>query len=235
MVGDPKNSKDMPHILVVDDDDRIRDLLNQFLKKNNFLVAKAAQTSEAEEILNILEFDLVVLDIMMPGEDGVTFARRLKQETKFDTPFIFLTAKAEIEDRLYGLMSGADDYITKPFEPRELLLRVQAILRRTQKDITPEDQIKIGHWYYDPMTATLTSGEQNVLLTSVEKKLIGFLIENANKAVSRLNIATHLGLGGNERGVDVQITRIRKKIEQDPRKPKWLQTIRGEGYLLLVG
>lgn len=227
-----ENLSDKAHILIVDDDDRIRDLLRQFLTKNGFLVVTAKDALEAKDLLSSLCFDLLILDIMMPGEDGYSVAKHIREEDS--VPIIFLTAKGEVQDKLEGLMIGADDYITKPFEPKELLLRMEAILRRSAPKKKAQGKNRIGAWLYDEATGILQSGETEVSLTTVEKKLFAILIEQANEAVSRYDLAASLDLGDNERAIDVQVTRLRKKIEEDPKKPKLLQTVRGEGYMLIM-
>lgn len=225
-----------PHILVIDDDQRIRDLLKRFLQRNGYLVSLARDAGHASRLLESLAFDMLVVDVMMPGEDGFTFTRRVRAE--IDVPVLLLTARGETGDRITGLEAGADDYLAKPFEPRELLLRVGAILRRTVPETTPTEPPKVialGQTRYDILRGELTRGESAVRLTSTEQALMRVFSRQPNEPVSRLRLAEELG-GANgdvqERAVDVQITRLRRKIEADPKNPRYLQTVRGAGYML---
>ena len=222
---------EMPHILVVDDDDRLRQLLRKYLADNGYLVSTAADAAEARTKLAMIEADLVVLDVMMPGEDGLSLTRHLRQSGSI--PILLLTAMGESDDRINGLESGADDYLTKPFEPRELLLRIASILRRAPKiDTATVKLLGLGAFVWDTARAELRHGDEVVHLTTAERELLGVLAEAAGQAVSRDDLANRTGNGANPRAVDVQVTRLRKKLEDDPRLPRYLQTVRGQGYML---
>lgn len=224
------------HLLIVDDDERIRLLLQKFLIRNGFLVSAARDAAHARRILTGLDFDLIVLDVMMPGEDGISLTRDLRKSSH--TPILLLTAKGETEDRIAGLEAGADDYLVKPFEPKELLLRINAILRRMPE--TPEDQsmpkvLSLGPLRYDIERAELWQGEEQVRLTATESQLMRIFTARPGEAVSRAQLVEELGRDGGqsqERAVDVQITRLRRKLEADPKQPRYLQTVRGAGYML---
>ena len=225
-----------PHLLIVDDDERIRGLLRKFLQRNGFLVSVARDASHARSVLSGLEFDLIVMDVMMPGEDGVALTRALRET--LETPILLLTAKGETEDRIAGLEAGADDYLAKPFEPKELLLRINAILRRMPEpepeNIAPK-MLNLGPVRYDIERAELMQGDQIVRLTATEVQLMRIFSENLREPVSRAKLVEDLGRDkgqAQERAVDVQITRLRRKIEADPKQPRYLQTVRGEGYML---
>jgi len=223
-----------PHILVVDDDDRLRDLLRMFLAEEGFLVTVAEDAASAEKKLQSLAFDLVVLDIMMPGETGLEFAASLKQNPTFSNlPILLLTAMGEPEDRISGLETGADDYLTKPFEPRELLLRMRAILRRVRETQTPpkQSEIRFGAFRFDIANQRLWQADAQVHLTSQEQYILVQLAEQAGKPVSREAL---MQTEGTDRSVDVQINRLRKKMEANPSKPVYLQTARGAGYVWRV-
>jgi two-component system phosphate regulon response regulator OmpR len=224
--------RDSPHILVVDDDKRIRELLSKFLQDNNFFVSTAKDTEEANSILEDLIPDLIILDVMLPKQTGFEFASVFRQES--DIPILMLTALGETEDRITGLEKGADDYLAKPFEPRELVLRIKKILQRN-KSYNPSsgktDFVKIGQLDFDMVTGRLSKQGTLIPLTTSEAKLLAILVENHSKAMSRESLASLCG-GINERSIDVQITRLRNKIEADPKKPFFLQTVRGEGYIL---
>ncbi len=220
-----------PHILVVDDDTRIRELLWRYLQEHGFFVSTAKDAREAEEILGEFLYDLVTLDVMMPEEDGVSFTARLRQTST--VPILMLTAMGETEDRIAGLQSGADDYLPKPFEPRELLLRIERILHRTRSvpAAKPKDDITVfGSMEFNPHTNRLSQDGVGISLTSGEAKLLNVLVKNRGEVVSRERLAELCG-GVNERSIDVQIIRLRTKIEPDPKKPFYLQTVRGEGYI----
>ncbi|MBR9973002.1 response regulator [Magnetospirillum sulfuroxidans] len=222
---------EMPHILVVDDDDRLRQLLRKYLSDNGYLVSTAADAAEARAKLAMVEADLIVLDVMMPGEDGLSLTRHLRQSGAI--PILLLTAMGEIEDRIGGLESGADDYLTKPFEPRELLLRIASILRRSPKiDLGGAKLLGLGACVWDMARAELRQGDEVVHLTTAERELLGILAEAAGQAVSRDDLANRTGNGANPRAIDVQVTRLRKKLEDDSRLPRYLQTVRGQGYML---
>lgn len=224
----------MPHVLVVDDDRRIRDLLMRYLSEHDFLVLSAESAGEAKEVLERFECDVIVLDVMMPGQTGVEFTREFR--ATHDTPILLLTALGETEDRIDGLEAGADDYLAKPFEPRELLLRLNAILKRTVKAPIDLAAFKIGEWVFDPELGELVQEEagNQVKLTSVEINLIKALAADAGEVVSRDELAQRCGLDAGERTIDVQVTRLRRKIEEDTKNPRHLKTIRGKGYLLRI-
>ncbi|RJK98986.1 response regulator [Paracoccus aestuarii] len=226
------------HLLVVDDDERIRALLGRFLRKNGYMVTMARDAAQARRLLAGLEFDLIVLDVMMPGEDGLALTRALRE--RLDTPILLLTAKGETEDRINGLESGADDYLPKPFEPRELLLRIGAILRRVPvAEVAPPKFLSLGALRYDTDKGELWNGDAPLRLTGTETALLRRLAASRGQPVSRSELIEDLGRGGDEaeggeRAIDVQITRLRRKIEPDPREPRFLQTVRGTGYMLVV-
>jgi len=222
------------HLLIVDDDERIRGLLQKFLMRNGFLVSVARDASQARRILAGLEFDLIVLDVMMPGEDGVTLTRALRQ--RMSTPVLLLTARGEAANRIEGLEAGADDYLVKPFEPKELLLRINAILRRVPavRAAEPVRQvIHLGAVRYDLDRGEMWRGEAPVRLTATEAALMRIFASQPGVALSREKLVADQGEdAAQERAVDVQITRLRRKIEDDPKAPRYLQTVRGEGYML---
>ena len=224
------------HILVVDDDQRIRTLLKQFLVKNGYLVTEARDAAHARRILSGLAFDLLIVDVMMPGEDGFSLTAGVRDSV--DSPILLLTAKGDTEDRITGLEAGADDYLPKPFEPRELLLRVGAILRRAASVPVQEEPPKalaLGEARYDISRGELWKGQDLIRLTSTEASLMRVFARAPNEALTRTRLVEELGgaVGGaQERAVDVQITRLRRKIESDPKNPRYLQTVRGEGYML---
>ncbi|MAS86760.1 MAG: DNA-binding response regulator [Micavibrio sp.] len=224
-----------PHILVIDDDDRIRDLLQRFLAKQDYVVSCAENAQQAKEILAGFEYDLLVLDVMMPGQSGFDFLVEMREKGS-DLPVILLTAKGEPADRIEGLTIGADDYLVKPFEPKELLLRIQAILKRAHKyKASAQKDVRIGDWLYDREQGVLQKDDgENVALTNSEKQLCEMLIQKANNPVARYDLAEKLGLLENERSIDVQITRLRKKLGDDSKVPRYLKTVRGQGYLLRV-
>jgi two-component system phosphate regulon response regulator OmpR len=223
------------HLLIVDDDERIRGLLQKFLMRNGYLVSTARDAAQARRILAGLDFDLVVLDVMMPGEDGITLTRDLRK--RMATPILLLTARGEAANRIEGLEAGADDYLVKPFEPKELLLRINAILRRVPQVRTAEpvrQVIHMGRVRYDLDRGEMWRGEAPVRLTATEVALMRIFAANPGVAITRARLA---GEGervdaAQERAVDVQITRLRRKIEDDPKAPRYLQTVRGEGYML---
>jgi two-component system phosphate regulon response regulator OmpR len=221
-----------PHILVVDDDERLRQLLSQFLAENDFLVTTAVDAADARQKLKYLQYDLIVMDVMMPNEDGLSLTKSLKAE-KSTTPVLLLTALGEIESRIQGLEAGADDYLPKPFEPRELLLRVHAILRRlaAQPPVQKED-IRFGKWMLDLERGELTDGTDRLPLTQAEHTLLKALAGKKGEVVSREELARICEMDSAERTIDVQVTRLRKKLEEDPKLPKYLQTVRGKGYVL---
>jgi len=218
------------HILVVDDDDGIRSLVKQYLNENNFLVTTSHSAENAEEKVSIIKFDLIVLDVMMTGKSGLEFIRDNK--SKIDTPIILLTAKGETEDRVGGLEVGADDYLSKPFEPKELTLRIKNILSKTkknnQKRIIEFDNVKI-----DLSKLLIIKNENEFKINNTEKIILEKMINNPGKTFSREIIGKLIDID-KERSIDVIITRLRKKIETDPKNPKYLQTLRGVGYVLWI-
>ena len=225
-----------PHILVVDDDTRLRALLRKYLMDHGFRVTVAANAQDARRQLLSLAFDLIVLDRMMPGEDGLSLTRSLRDDR--DVPILMLTAMAEISARIDGLEAGVDDYLPKPFEPRELLLRIRMILRRTSGAIqteaaeTAEKTIRLGEFEFQASREVLVGAAGPVRLTSAEASLLRVLAENAGQILSRDDLSRMCDINGAERTIDVQVTRLRRKIEPDPRLPRYLQTIRGRGYVL---
>jgi len=220
----------LPHILVVDDDDRLRELLWKFLSENGFIVGTAKNAADARAKLASLAFDLLILDLMMPGESGLDFAADIRANSA--VPILMLTAMGEPEDRIAGLERGADDYLVKPFEPRELLLRINNILRRLPKVEKTGGEIKLGTSVFILDRSELMQDGEPVRLTSVEAALLKALAEEPGAVLSREDLIQRTGAGGGGRAVDVQVTRLRRKIEQDPRMPRYLQTVRGKGYVL---
>lgn len=224
------------HLLIVDDDERIRGLLQKFLMRHGFLVTSARDAAHARRILSGLDFDLIVMDVMMPGEDGISLTRSLRETSA--TPILLLTAKGETENRIEGLEAGADDYLAKPFEPKELLLRINAILRRMPENDAADRAPKVlnlGPVRYDVERGEMWQGDDLVRLTATESQLMRIFSKNAGEAVSRSQLVEELGRDrgqAQERAVDVQITRLRRKIEADPKQPRYLQTVRGAGYML---
>ncbi len=228
------------HLLIVDDDERIRGLLQKFLARNGFLVSAARDADHARRLMAGLEFDLIVLDVMMPGEDGISFTRAIRESVA--TPVLLLTARGETDDRIAGLEAGADDYLAKPFEPRELLLRINAILRRVPHEtgaVLPKF-LNLGPLRYDVEKGKLWHGEEPVRLTATESQLMRIFAASPGAPVGRAKLVEDLGRSGGkdggsaaqERAVDVQITRLRRKLEADPKQPRYLQTVRGAGYML---
>jgi two-component system, OmpR family, phosphate regulon response regulator OmpR len=227
--ADPMNDAE-PHLLVVDDDVRLRELLRRYLSDSGFRVTTAADAREARSNLASFAFDLVVLDVMMPGESGLELTRALRTEEHI--PVLLLTAMGEPEDRVNGLEQGADDYLSKPFEPRELVLRIRNILQRRPAADLVSPEIRFGGCRFDVVRAELYRGGDIVHLTAAEAGLMSILAQKAGQPVLREELS--LSLSGNVRNVDVQITRLRRKIERDPRFPRYLQTVRGTGYMLKV-
>lgn len=233
---------DAPHILVVDDDTRLRELLRKFLTDNGFAVSTAADAAEARAQMAGLHFDLLVLDVMMPGESGLELARGLRQGEAAGTPHVpilMLTARSEVEDRIDGLEHGADDYLSKPFEARELLLRLRSILRRAgmaAPAAAPPAEVVFGDCVFDPARQDLRRAGARVHLTTAESQLLAALAARPGELLTRDDLAAATGQeGANSRTIDVQVTRLRKKIEPDPRQPLYLQTVRGQGYVLRPG
>ena len=220
---------DTGHILVVDDDDRIRDLLKRYLIKEGHRVTTAAHAAAARRMLKTMTFDLAILDIMMPGEDGLSLLSAMRET--IDTPVILLTARGMAEDRINGLKRGAEDYLAKPFEPEELSLRVAAILRRTAKEDPPEI-IEMSGLVFNPVRGELKNDDAHIRLTDAELQLLTILASRPGDPVSREELASKTSTGL-ERSIDVQVTRLRRKIEPDPKQPVHLQTVRGIGYRLM--
>jgi len=223
-------NKFLAHILIVDDDDGIRSLVKKYLNENNFLVTTAENAEDASEKVKIIKFDLIILDIMMPGKSGLEFIQEHKK--KLDTPIILLTAKGESDERVEGLEIGADDYLPKPFEPKELILRIKNILEKTikteQKRIIEFENVKINL-----NKLLIIKNDNEFKINNTEKTILEKMINNPGKIFSREDIGRMIDLN-KERSIDVIITRLRKKIEIDPKNPKFLQTIRGEGYVLWI-
>ena len=226
---------DKPHILVVDDDTRLRERMNSFLSRNGFRVSTAGTTAEARQRLGALDFDLIVLDVMMPGESGLALAAELRRSN--DVPILMLTAMTEAKDRIAGLEAGADDYLAKPFEPRELLLRLQNILRRKKPAPAaggePPRKVAFGPMEFDLELGELTQDGQRVPLTDAEVALMRALAQRLGEVLSRDTLSRSMGAAVNERAIDVQVTRLRRKIEPDPSFPRYLRTVRGQGYRLV--
>ena len=217
------------HILIIDDDDKIRELLKQYLKNNNFIISTATNAADAEEKLKIFKFDMAIIDIMMPGKDGLQLTKEIRET--IDLPIILLTAKGEAEDRIKGLEIGAEDYLSKPFEPKELLLRITNIINRVKKKKNTIDLIKIGKVFVNIHKMQIQKDKKIIKINTSEKTLLENMISSAGKIFSREEISKITNLI-QERSIDVLVTRIRKKIEPDPKNPKYLQTVRGSGYVL---
>ena len=220
------------HILVVDDDRRIRELIKSYLMENGFLVSVAGTAAEARERMRGLTFDLLVLDIMMPGESGLKLTEALRAEGH-DVPVLMLSALADADDRIAGLTTGSDDYLVKPFEPRELLLRIKNLLRRVAVAAPAKTDVRFGEFQFNVSRGELRKSGDLVRLTSGEKELLRMLSHKTGSPLSRLELSQP-GSGESARGVDVQINRLRQKIESDPANPLYLQTVRGAGYALFV-
>ncbi|MDB9852207.1 MAG: response regulator [Rhodobacterales bacterium] len=224
------------HILIVDDDERIRNLLQKFLLRNGFFASIARDAAHARRLLSSIEFDMIVLDVMMPGEDGLSLTIDLRKT--LSTPILLLTAKSESNERIMGFEAGADDYLTKPFEPKELVLRINSILRRMPKDdvdLALPTTIQMGAVRYDLSRGELWDNNALVKLTATESALLRIFSVNLHNPVSRPKLVEDLtknGVPSQERSVDVQITRLRRKLEVDPKMPRYLQTVRGAGYML---
>jgi two-component system phosphate regulon response regulator OmpR len=225
-----------PHILVVDDDRRLRDLLARFLGDHGYRVTTAASAADADTRLGHLVFDAMVLDVMMPGENGFDFARRLRKSSQ--VPILMLTARADSNDRINGLEIGVDDYLSKPFEPRELILRLGNVLKRSAQPEAPSapmrpDYVRFGPFIYGLARGELRQGEESIRLTEREREILTTLAERAGEHVPR-ELLVAQGSAANDRTIDVQINRLRRKIERDPADPLYLQTVRGIGYRLVV-
>jgi two-component system, OmpR family, phosphate regulon response regulator OmpR len=220
------------HILVVDDDRRIRELIRSYLMENGFMVSLASSASEARERMRGLVFDLLVLDIMMPGETGLQFTETMRNGGS-DIPVLMLSALADTDDRIAGLATGSDDYLVKPFEPRELLLRIKNLLRRTSVALATTTDVRFGEFQFNVSRGELRKSGELVRLTSGEKELLRQLANKSGAPLSRLELSQP-GSEDGARSVDVQINRLRQKIESDPTNPIYLQTVRGAGYALFV-
>ena len=218
------------HILVVDDDEGIRDLVKQYLNQNNFLVTTAKNAEDAVEKIKIIKFDLIVLDIMMPGKSGLDFT--IENKNNLNTPIILLTAKGQASERVEGLETGADDYLPKPFEPKELILRIKNIINKTKQD-NKKRVIYFGNIKIDLNKHLILKENKEFKINSTEKTILEAMINSPGKTFSRDEIGNIINLD-KERSIDVIITRLRKKIESDPKNPKYLQTLRGEGYVLWI-
>ena len=222
------------HILVVDDDTRLRSLLTRFLRENGFAVSAAKDATEAREMLRHYEFDLLTVDVMMPNESGLEFLKKLRREN--NVPVILLTAMGETADRINGLECGADDYLPKPFAPKELILRIKGILKRTpQENKKNNPKLNLGICFYDLDKKELTDADgKTVHITPVEQIVLSILGQKSGQIFSRDQLAEILGNGQGPRSIDVLITRLRKKIEKDSKNPRYQQTVRGKGYMLLT-
>ena len=223
-------NKNIFHILVVDDDDRIRELVKEYLVENNFLVTTSKNAYDAKEKLQIIKFDILILDIMMPGESGLSLTKEVKKNSS--TPIILLTAKGEAEDRIEGLEIGADDYLIKPFEPKELLLRIRNILNKIKKPALP-DEIYIGKALVNLKKLDIKIEKKVIKINPKEKEVLVKMLSSPGEVFSRDDIGKIINIK-KERTIDVMITRLRQKIETDPKNPKYLQTIRGSGYVLWI-
>jgi two-component system phosphate regulon response regulator OmpR len=219
-----------PHVLVIDDDNRLRDLLGKFLGEHGFLVVTASDAADARDKMTLFAFDIIVLDLMMPGENGLDFAEDLRRRSKI--PILMLTAMGEPENRIEGLERGADEYLVKPFEQKELLLRLHNILRRLPSPSEPLADVKLGEAVFFPGRGELNRRDQPIRLTDVEAALLGALARQPGEILSREELIHLTGASGGGRAIDVQVTRLRRKIEQDPKLPRYLQTVRGKGYVL---
>jgi len=222
---------DSPHLLVVDDDARLRNLLQRYLTSSGYRVTVASDASEARTLLKSLAFDALVLDVMMPGENGFDLAQGVRSQS--DVPILMLTARGEAQDRITGFERGADDYLAKPFEPRELMLRLTALLKRARGPRpAPHREVRMGPCVFDPDRGELRRAGKPVRLTGSEMQLLKLFAANAGRSFSRADLCTRLGIAL-ERSVDVQVTRLRRKIEEDPKLPLYIQTVRGVGYVLV--
>lgn len=226
----PLPTADAPHIMVVDDDDRIRDLLARYLLEQGMAVVTAASAAEARENLKIFEVDAMVLDVLMPNETGIEFLYGFRKTS--DLPVLMLTALGETADRIIGLEAGADDYLPKPFEPKELVLRLQAIMRRRQKPVTLSRKYRVGKFILDFEAQTLENGDERVGLTTVEIGLLKGLLKTPSQIVKREDLIDEGSGEISDRAIDVQVARLRRKLADDARMPQILQTIRGQGYIL---
>ena len=218
------------HILIVDDDDKIRNLLKEYLTENNYIVSTAENADQAKERLQYLRFDIIILDVMMPGQDGYELTKEIKKQIK--VPIILLTAKGEVENRIKGLELGADDYLSKPFEPKELILRIKNIINKNTK-IDKKSKHIVGAAEIDLNKMTINLNNKFKKINNSEKKILIDMLANPGTTYSREDIGKISGIS-QERSIDVMITRLRQKLETDPKNPKYLQTIRGSGYVLWI-
>ena len=227
----PAMPAEKPHLLVVDDDERLRALLQRYLSANSFRVSTAANAAEARALMKSFAFDLLIVDVMMPGETGIELAGSVRAHSQ--VPILMLTARSEPENRIAGLEAGADDYLPKPFEPRELVLRCSALIRRAAPaPLQPHREVTMGEAVFDPERGELRRKGKPVRLTSSEAALLKLFAANAGRPFSRTDLCTRLGVAL-ERSIDVQVTRLRRKIEEDPKLPLYIQTVRGVGYVLV--
>ena len=223
-------NKNTFHILVVDDDNRIRELVKEYLEENNFLITTAKDSFDAKKKLEIIKFDLIVLDIMMPGQSGLSLTKEIKKDNSI--PIILLTAKGEVVNRIEGLEIGADDYLGKPFEPKELLLRIKNILNKTKKTPLP-NEVYIGNALVNLKKLSIKLNEKVIKINPQERRVLEKMLESPGEVFSREEIGKIINIS-KERTIDVMITRLRQKIESSPKNPKYLQTIRGSGYVLWI-
>ena len=228
-----KNIDLAPHILVIDDDKRLNNLLEKFLKDNNHFVDTAQNAKSARKKISIVAYDIIILDIMMPGENGLDLLKFIREN--YDTPVLMLSAMKDTKNRIIGFERGADDYLGKPFEPKELLLRIKAILRRTEENkiipLNKSNIIKFSNIIYDPSLAIVWRNSEKIILTSKENELLNILVKGNGETIDRYILIKNLNL--ESRGIDITISRLRKKIENNPKRPMNILTIRGEGYALL--
>ena len=228
-----KNIKLAPHVLVIDDDKRLNNLLEKFLKDNNHFVDTSQNAKSARKKISIVAYDIIILDIMMPGESGLDLLKFIREN--YDTPVLMLSAMKDTKNRIIGFERGADDYLGKPFEPKELLLRIKAILRRTEENkiipLNKSNIIKFSNIIYDPSLAIVWRNSEKIILTSKENELLNILVKGNGETIDRYVLIKNLNL--ESRGIDITISRLRKKIENNPKRPINILTIRGEGYALL--
>ena len=233
MRSEDKNIKLAPHVLVIDDDKRLNNLLEKFLKDNNYFVDTSQNAKSARKKISIVAYDIIILDIMMPGESGLDLLKFIREN--YDTPVLMLSAMKDTKNRILGFERGADDYLGKPFEPKELLLRIKAILRRTEENkitpLTKSSIIKFGNIIYDSSLAIVWRNTEKINLTSKENELLNILVKGNGETIDRYILIKNLNL--ESRGIDITISRLRKKIENNPKIPVNILTIRGEGYALL--